>query len=71
MLCTAFIFDRIGGYMSEYAHPLCLTVGIFGMICALSSVLARDSANSVTALITTQFFCCAFIKPVITGIMLN
>ena len=71
VLGAAFIFDRIGGYTSEFAHPLCLTVALFGMVSALSSVLVHDSAVTCAMFITLQFVCGAFVKPVITGIMLN
>lgn len=41
------------------------------MIFGFSSVLVTDSVTSCTVLIALEFFCGAFIKPVLTGLMLN
>jgi len=52
VLCCAFLFDRIGGYTSEYALPLCVGVGGAGMVFALASVLVRENATFCAALIS-------------------
>ena len=71
ILCCALLFDRIGGYTSEYALPVCLSVGCAGMVFALASVIVRDNPTTCAVLISLEFFCGAFIKPAIAGLMLN
>lgn len=70
VLC-AVIFDRVGGYMSEHAVPICFTVGTMGMIAGIGSIFIKSSPWALVMVMMVELFCGAFMMPAVTGIMLN
>ena len=70
ILC-ALLFDRIGGYTSQKAIPVCGLFGIGGMIFGLASTLIGENAQLCALCIMMELFCGAFVMPACTGIMLN
>ena len=71
ILLCALLFDRIGGYTSQRAIPICLYFGLAGMIFGLASIFNGDIAILTAVLIMLELFCGAFVMPACTGIMLN
>jgi len=71
IICCAILFDKIGGYTSELAVPVCGIFGLCGMVFGLASVMVRESAVTAAILIMLELFCGAFVMPACTGIMLN
>ena len=70
ILC-ALLFDRIGGYTSHYAIPVCGAFGLAGMIFGLASTVVRDDPQLCALFIMLELFCGAFVMPACTGIMLS
>ena len=72
ILLCAVLFDRIGGYTSYSAIPVCGSFGFAAVIFGLLSVLVdNDGALWCGFLIMMELFCGAFVMPACTGIMLS
>ena len=70
ILCAA-LFDKIGGYTSERAIPVCGVFGLLAMLSGMASTMVGESASLCAVFIMFELFCGAFVMPACTGIMLN
>lgn len=64
------LFNRIGGYNSPKAFPICVAAMLFASACGVPLVFATNY-YLVFFLLWGQFFFGGFSLPVLTGILLN
>lgn len=69
-LLSGVVMNRLGGYRSSKALPLCLVTGILAMVVSLPIPFSNNYKVSIGLMWLLLFFG-AFILPTLTGVMLS
>lgn len=70
IICTAIVFDKLGGYTGQNALAICSVVLSVAFTCCASSVVTNNSV-ATGFFVCIELFCGAFCMPALTGMMIN